>query len=80
MASTVWRLRGPTDKVLECCVDRTASKALALTVVLGRETFLQETYPDESSALSRATQVREGLLRGGGWTVVGHAAVGLSSR
>ena len=80
MPNTVWRLRGSTDQVLECSVTRTPSRAHALTVVLRRQTFLQETYPDEPSALSRARQMRDGLLEGGGWTVVSHAAVGLSSR
>jgi hypothetical protein len=68
--STVWQLRGSMDKVLECCVDRTASRSLMVTVVFGHETFLSETYPDETSALVRATQVRDGLLLSGGWTVV----------
>ena len=80
MPSTVWRLRGSTDKVLECCVACTPSNGHALTVVLGHETFLQETDPDETSALSRATQVRDNLLEGGGWTVVSRTAIGLSSR
>ena len=80
MPNTVWRLRGSTDKVLECCVARTASKAHTVTVVLGHETFLRETYPDETSALSRARQVQKGLLKGGRWTVLSHAAVSLSSR
>jgi hypothetical protein len=68
------------DKVLECCVDRTASKSLMVTVVFGHETFLSETYPDETSALVRAAQVRDGLLTGGGWTVVNQRVAGLSSR
>jgi hypothetical protein len=80
MTDTVWQLRGSTDKVLECCVDRTPSKALAVIVVFGHETFLRETYPDETSALVRATQVRDQLLKSGGWTVVNRPVVGRSSR
>ena len=80
MPNTVWQLRGLTDKVLECHVNRTPTKAHALTVVLGHETFLHETYPDESSALSRARQVCERLVNGGSWTVVSRSAVGRSSR
>ena len=76
MPNTVWRLRGSADKVVECSLDETISKAHAVTVVLGRETFLRETYPDEASAMTRAMQVRERLLKSGGWTAV----VGLSSR
>ena len=69
MQRTVWRLSGSTDKVVECCVDQTASKAHAITVVLGPEMFLHETYPDEASAVRRAMQVRDRLLKGGGWSV-----------
>ena len=78
MPNTLWRLRGSTDKVIECCVDLTPSKSHALTVILGRETFLDETYPDESSARTRALQVRDGLLKRGGWTVVRQTAARLS--
>lgn len=70
MSKTVWQLRGSMDKVLECCIDRTPSKSLTITVVFDRATFLSETYPDETSALVRATQVRDTLLMSGRWTVV----------
>ena len=80
MPNMLWRLRGSTDKVIECCVAPTASKVHAVTVVLGSETFLNECYPDAASATRRAMQVREGLLKGGGWTDVAQAAVRLSSR
>lgn len=79
MRNVLWRLRGSADTVIECSVNRTPSKSHAITVVLGHETFLTETYPDETSARSRATQVRDGLLKSGGWTVVTHAAVDPSS-
>ena len=59
-----------TNQVLECRVERTLSNVHSLTVVLGHETFLQETYGDRSRALSRAKQVRDRLLSGNGWTVV----------
>ena len=80
MSNTLWRLRGSTDKVIECCVDRTVSKLHAITVVVGHETFLSECYPDETSARTRALQVRDGLLKSGGWTLVSPTAVSLSSR
>jgi hypothetical protein len=80
MPNTLWRLRGSTDKVIECCVAPTAATVHAVIVVLGSETFLNECYPDAASATRRAMQVRDGLLRSGRWTVVGHAAVGRSSR
>lgn len=79
MRNTLWRLRGATQKMIECSVDRTPSELHAVTVVFRDETFLDECYPDESSARTRALQIRDGLLKAGGWTLVGDAAVGLSS-
>lgn len=73
MPNTLWRLRGSTDKVIECCVSRTASALHFVTVILGHETFLDECYPDETSARTRAVQIRDGLLKTGGWTPVSHA-------
>jgi hypothetical protein len=70
MSNTVWQLRGSMDRVLECCIDRTASKSLIVTVVFDRATFLSETYPDEASALVRAAQVRDALLTSGRWTTM----------
>ena len=70
MSKTVWRLNGLTDKVLDCCLTRTPSKGHVIVVLMGRETFLDETYPDEASAMVRAMQIREGLLKGGKWTAV----------
>ena len=78
--NTLWRLRGSTNKLIECWVSRTASKLHAITVVFGHETILSETYPDESSARRRAMQGRDGLLKVGGWTLVGPAPVSVSSR
>ena len=69
MATTVWRLNGSTNKVLDCCVTQTPSSAHALEVIVGRETLVHEAYPDKASALRRATQIREGLLKDGGWTI-----------
>jgi hypothetical protein len=80
MPNTLWRLRGSTDKVIECRVDRTASTLHAITVVLGHETFLNECYPDANSARTRALQVRDGLLKSGAWTLVGPSALALSSQ
>ena len=69
MSTTVWRLNGTTNKVIDCCVTQTPSSAHAVVVSLGRETILNETYPDEASTIRRAIQIREGLLKGGGWTI-----------
>lgn len=56
MGKVACRLRGSTSRIVECRVIRTASMAYSVTVVVGSETFLHETYPDEASANSRAMQ------------------------
>ena len=80
MPKTMWRLQGATDQVVECCIDQTAARAHAVTVVLDSQTFLHEGYPDESRAMSRAMQLRDWLLKDGGWTVAADAAVERSTR
>lgn len=80
MPNTLWRLRGSTDKVIECCVDRTDSTLHSITILLNHETLLNECYPDDTSARTRALQVRDGLLKSGGWTLVHPTAAGLSPR
>ena len=70
MPITVWRLNGLTNRVIDCRVTQTPSKAHAIVVLLGHETFLYETYPDQASAVGRAMQIREGLLKGGRWTAL----------
>ena len=67
-ANPLWRLRGATKRLVECSVRRTISKLYVVTVVFGSETLLDETYPDYSSAMTRAVHVRDGLLKSGGWT------------
>lgn len=68
MGKVAWRLRGSTDRIVECRVTHTASMAYSVTVVFGSETFLHETYPDEASASSRAMQVCQRLVKSGVWT------------
>ena len=50
---------------MECTVRPTALNLFAVTVVLGSETFLSECYPDSPSAMTRATQIRDHLMRDG---------------
>ena len=69
MSKTIWRLQSSTHKLVECCVEETASKLHAVTIVLGSETFLNECHPDAASALRRAMHVRDGLLMSGDWSV-----------
>lgn len=68
MSKTIWRLRESLNNVVECCIDETQSKSHTLTVRLGPETFLHETYPDEAGATKRAIQLRDWLLKNGAWT------------
>ena len=68
MVTVAWRLRGSTDRIVECRVTHRASMAYSVTVVFGSETFLHETYPDEAGATSRAMQVCERLVKSGAWT------------
>lgn len=74
MAKPLWRLRGSTDKSVVCCVEPTALRLHAVTIVMGAETVLDECHPDAASAMSRAMHVRDGLLKNGGWTVAVEAA------
>jgi hypothetical protein len=69
-----WRLAGSTAKVVECFVQPTASTLHQVSVVFGGEMLLTESYPDSASAMTRATQLREGLLNSGTWTVAPEAA------
>jgi len=68
MGKVAWPLRGSTSRIAECRVIRTASMAYSVTVVFGSETFLHETYFDETSASSRAMQVCQRLVKSGEWT------------
>ena len=65
-----WQLRGSKSTLVECRIRQTPSKLYAMTVVSGVETFLNEMYPDSTSAMRRALQVRDQLLRSGNWTTV----------
>ena len=71
---TVWRLYSPNDKVVECAVEPTASKAHELTIVLDSEPILNECFRDAASAIKRAMQVRDRLLESRGWKVAVDAA------
>lgn len=65
----VWRLHGTTRTPVECSVRQTPSTLYMVTVMRGSETFLDESYPDAASAMRRATQIREGLIKSGGWAL-----------
>ena len=71
--SHVWRLRRAAEKLVECSVRQTVSKLYTVTVVIGSEACLDEIYPDSVSAMRRAIDIRERLLKSGGWTAVMNA-------
>lgn len=67
----VWRLHRPaTGTDVECRIEQTVSKTFIVTVISGAAVFLDEVYPDATSARSRALLVRDGLLASGDWTSV----------
>ena len=63
----MWRLHGASDKLLECRLWNTPLTGCSLTVVIGSDNLLRESYPDSTSAMRRAMQIQEGLLKSGGW-------------
>ena len=65
----MWRLHGETAKDVECFIRPGPSRILVLTLVRDNETLLHETYPDQQSAVVRASELRDGLLTRG-WTFV----------
>jgi len=60
--------RPATGTDVECRIEQRVSKTFIVTVVSGSEVFLDEVYPDATSARSRALQVRDRLLASGDWT------------
>lgn len=61
----IWRLRGDTLRNIVCVRRSTASGLVALQVLLDQDTLLDEMYPDDRTATSRATAIRNDLLRRG---------------
>jgi hypothetical protein len=65
----VWLLRGETDRPVVCLVDGGGTKAWSVRVIRADESLLCETYPDRSSAMKRADQIRSSLIDKG-WRYV----------
>ena len=61
----VWRLQSAPGKLLECRLWDTPLTGCSLTVVIGSDNLLHESYPDPTSAMRRALQIQEGLLKSG---------------
>ena len=70
-----WRLLGSKNTIVECTIRQTVSLLYVVTVASGSETFVDEVYPDLSSAMSRALQVRDRLLNTGDWANISAYAV-----
>ena len=64
---SVWRLQSTPGKLLECRIWDTPSAGFSLSVVIGSDNLLRESYPDATSAMRRAMQIQENLLKSGGW-------------
>jgi hypothetical protein len=62
-------LQGTTAKELACSVTEAPSRAWIVMLKLGHETMLRETYPDQTSAVGRAGDLKDGLIEKG-WTQV----------
>ena len=66
-SNPVWRLHSAKQQIVECSVHQTMSKLYAVTVTIGSEILLDESYPDSAGAMRRAMQVRNRLIESGGW-------------
>jgi hypothetical protein len=69
LGGLLWQLHGDTEKDVRCFIRPGSSRTLVLTLVRDHETLLRETYPDQHSAVVRASEIRDGLLLRG-WTFV----------
>ncbi len=64
-----WVLQGSAARELTCRVAQTPAQLWIVTLNLGHETMLSESYPDAGGAIKRATSLKEGLIDKG-WTQV----------
>jgi hypothetical protein len=61
----VWRLQGATPKPVDGHVTPGSGGSWLVHVVQNCESVLTESYPDAASALTRAGQLRDGLVAKG---------------
>jgi hypothetical protein len=64
-----WVLQGSAARQLTCRVAQTPSQVWIVTLTLGHETMLSESYPDADGAIKRAIGLKDGLIDKG-WTQV----------
>lgn len=55
-------LQGTTAKELACSVTEAPSRAWIVMLKLGHETMLKEIYPDQTTAVRRAVDLKDGLV------------------
>lgn len=65
----VWRLQGTTAKPVDGHVRPAGGGGWLVQVVQNYESVLTESYPDSTSAMTRAGQLRDGLVAKG-WSQV----------
>lgn len=65
----VWRLAGSVVRDVQCWVIKAHSDLIAVRVIYGDETMLDEMYPDIQTALARADRLRSDLVAAG-WSVM----------
>jgi hypothetical protein len=64
----VWRLEGTALRDVRCWILETQSGEVAVRVIHGDETMLDEMYPDMRTAMSRAERLESDLVKAG-WSV-----------
>jgi hypothetical protein len=65
----VWRLEGTALRDVRCSVTEGPSGLIAVRVIHGDETLLDEMYGDIHAAIARADQLRNDLEKAG-WSVM----------
>lgn len=61
----LWVLRGITERHLACSITQEPSALWFVTVNYGRETILNESYPNLGTAMLRATSLKDGMIANG---------------
>ena len=64
----VWRLEGSALHDVQCWVIEAPSALIAVHVIHGDETLLDEMYADIQTAIARADRLRSDLVKAG-WSV-----------
>jgi hypothetical protein len=64
----VWRLEGTALRDVRCWILETQSGGVAVRVIHGDETMLDEMYPDKQTAMARAERLESDLVNAG-WSV-----------